>query len=1243
MSSSSSLSAPLALCLLGPLRIERNGIALTPPKYHRARALLAWLAVEDGWHTREFLADMLWPAASAATGRENLRRMLFLLKPLLADCQLQSTRNEVRLPRSAALVVDAVDFFAADTLDRDDLQGRFDRYQGHFLQGFSLNGAPAFEQWMEARRADAQARFVAAGVALAGLLADSGQMTEALARARRLLLLAPWAEAGWQCLIRLLLQAGRPDEARTELAQCCAVLRDELGIAPTPETMGLVTGAVATLGLPGLPVQTAERRQLTVLHCELAIPGEDDPEILADRLNDPLQRCNELLRAAGAHVSASPGGGLLAYFGFPVAREGDARRAVGAALACRALHDGGLQARIGLHSGLVLTQAAAGSPDVAGLVTGLAIRMREAAAPGEACLSESTRHMVAHACNTEVRGQIHDSMSGRAIDVFALLGTATGQARWGGDSPLVGRKRELEILMQARQAGAGSGRLVLLSGEAGSGKTRLLREFAATSAAQGSPAPLTFACLPEFQDKNFHPFLAQLPELLDPIESLAGLADAVPAALGLPAEAAAVIAGLTGRPGAADADIQTWPAGKWQQLAIAVLLALLDRATARGAAIFLEDLHWADHSTRALCAALDSALSGRLVVATARPSFAVPWDEAAATHIALAPLDRAAARTLAQSAAGTLDARALEQVVEMGAGIPLFIEEVAREMAVSCGVLPATLHDILQVRVDAAGVALPLLRLAASMGTAVQAEELALVARLAPDEVARTLDTLVETGLLAHLAPRTYQFRHVLLREAAYQSQSRATRAASHQAIIAALCGRDPQAPELFPELFAWHFTQAGQAAQAIDCLMTAGGRAAARSLYHEASAHYGAALDLVATLPPSTARNLREIELRLAAGIPLLALHGNGSREAGDMFRHTLALAEPMGDDPALFPVYWGLWLGSSSCEDFDASRIIGEKLVRLAGLGDASNRLAHAHYALGNSLFCLGQFGAATAELEAGVRAYRPGAGDFSLGEDALVTNLSFLSWAHWFNGRHEDARAASQRAVATARTLEHPYTLGFALVFSAILHRWRGEIDQAVTAASETLTLAERFGMALWQAAGTVILGWARVARGDPTGIDEVLGAVAILGQVMGGVETMFLAHLVDACQTAQRPDTGLAAAERGIAVAAQRKDWHYLAEFQRLRGEFLVLSNADAELVESCLREAESTARRLASPALILRAVSSRARLCIAAGHIREAEAMLNRALAAFHDGFDTGDLRAAQAMLDALPHTMQRLA
>lgn len=1233
----------LKIRLFGAFRLERTGTPIPLPRYQRARALLAFLAVEQGEHSREFLADLLWPMQDAASGRDNLRRMLFQLKDVLHASPLKTTRNTVELPPSQAWRLDVAELTGEnEPIVPTEIMQRLACYQGHFMQGFALDGSPGFEQWMETRRTEYQSRFVALSLRLVDLLQRSEGSSAAINHARRLVSMTPWVETGWQCLLRLLAESGRLDEARSELTRCRRALWDELGSEPSAQTLSLLERH-APPRATGNAERAPERRLLTVLHCELGILGSDDPETRAQRFEQVCAACRQTLLAFGAQVSPSPGG-LLGYFGFPVAREGDARRAAQAALSCIHLiahaNHNHAQARIGLHSGIVICQPGQASPDAAGLVSRVAAKVCEAAAPGEALMSASTRALIAHTCRDTPRGTLVDRFSDQELEIFTLLETNASRPRWAGDSTLIGRRTQLDALKEAAQDVLikGQGRLVVICGEAGLGKTRLLRELAAYMSDLDIPPPAVFHCLPERADKAFHPFLDWLKTVQ--ASPAAQHLEAALARLARPAEGAAVLASLLDNDTAHEAAFRHWQPGLWSQHAIAALGALLDRSFAEHTPIFVEDMHWSDPSTRELCVALTRAVPARLLVLTTRPGFDAAWLGAHAVRIDLMPLNDEESLTLAKAvlADHAPETAQLERMIGSSQGVPLFIEELAHQISFGSEHVPLALQDIFQARVDSAGEALPSLRLCACLGANIDRQQLAQVEGIDAQDAQRILESLSELGLLEALASGRFGFRHALLREAAYQSQTRATQTATHQKIIRALLQHNPDAARADPELFAWHYLRTDDIEAAIRCHAAAGGHAAARSLYREALNHYQMALELLDRRPehaanPSISAAL-EMELRLSLGIPLLALHGNGSAQAIDNFRRTLALADAqtalMDKDPRMFQVYWGLWLGSSSLENFHLSCEFGEKLVVLAQQSGHANTRSHAHYALGNSLFCLGRFNEAIRQLEQGAALYDAASASLELGEDPLVTNLSFLSWAYWFCGRHDEALDASDHALNRARALSHPYTLGYALVFAAILHRLRREPEQAEVHAREALELAQQFGLALWQAAAQVILGWVQVMRGDAEGMNTLFSVLGIVDGVMGGVESMFLAHLIEACHVADQPEAGLQAIERGLAVAELRKDWHYLAEFQRMKGEFLLRQGASIDEAARWFAHAANTAAEQNAPSLQLRAAISQARGCILT-HPRNALALLDTALARFPHAAATGDMLEAREL------------
>ncbi|AKI60823.1 BTAD domain-containing putative transcriptional regulator [Pandoraea apista] len=472
-----------------------------------------------------------------------------------------------------------------------------------------------------------------------------------------------------------------------------------------------------------------------------------------------------------------------------------------------------------------------------------------------------------------------------------------------------------------------------------------------------------------------------------------------------------------------------------------------------------------------------------------------------------------------------------------------------------------------------------------------------------------------------------------LLHKAAYDAQPQERRQDAHRRIALAMREHDALAVQTEPEVLAWHFRQADEPEAAIEHYRLAGEYATGRQAFREACAHYQSALDVLRQTGSSTQIAQQELALRMALGVPLVALHGYGSEPARHNFETALALAQPMGDDIALFPVYWGLWLGSSSWSDFDRSVELARKLILIAEQADAAPLLAHAYYALGNSLCCYGDFGGAVTALETGLSYYRPEHADTGLGEDARITGLSFLSWAYWFTGRHDASLAASEEALAMGRQQGRRYSFSFALVFAALLRRLRREVAPAEALASEASEVAMETGVALWALAGQTIRGWALASRGDVSGLERITDSVGRLSEIMGGVEGIFFGLLVEACAGTGDIALGLHAAERGAHVAARRSDAHWQAEFLRQKGDFLRAGHHPDDAVRPWLEQALQIARAQASPMLTLRAALSLLRL--SGGNAPgddERVRLLREALDALKGGETLADVQEARAMI-----------
>lgn len=1246
------MSAILSVNLLGRFSVEYKGSPVENLSYNKARALLAYLAVEPGPHRREFLADLLWPGDS--NGRENLRRMLNVLRSALgaegAALLVSLGRHSLFLDRSG-VAVDAAGLAAAAPQCRNGCDPEWRAlcigeavriaglYRGAFLPGFAMPDSPEFELWLEAKRAQMQGHALVLLERISHCLERSGDQSGALDYARRTLEADSGYEAGYRRIMRLLAGSGQNEAALTEYRACERVLREDFGVAPETQTQALaLTLSAAEAALAEAPMN----RPLSVVAVSLAADEREDPERAAQHLVAPEALCRDALQRAGGHLTTGYGGNLLAWFGYPEAHERAALHAVAAALECAALSDERVTIGAGIHCGQVVSEPARKLVDRLGATTREAWRLAHRAAPGEARISAAARERVhgyflyAPAGNT----------LGEEAAAMRVTGASGAQTRLDltppqGHSPLQGRHAEVASLYAHwRTVRAGGSAMLLLRGDAGIGKSRLLQALCEQA---GANPVWEIRCQPSLMQAPFQPVLRLWAKVLDisdgdgeePIlRKLSALAMSQP-------QRALLARLLSCEPQA----LSAMPADK--ATIIKALLAPLPRLTHGSAALLLiEDAHWADTSTAQWLAQLAQALpAGLLVAVAARPEFTPLWG--APLILALPPLEREAAEALLNNASdGALSAQRIAQLLRLADGVPLYLEELARMVApgragTRVEPIPATLHDLLLARIDALGKHRRSAELAASVGREFSGELFAAAgAATLKTDAADGLAAMLDAGLVYRGRNGNYAFKHALLREAAYRSQGRETRRASHLALVAALTEHDPARPAREPEWFAWHFGGAEEHSHAADCLILAGQRATERSAYDTAVAHLQSALDTLAQLSDDGERARRELAANLVLTVPLAAVHGYGSPQARAACQRALELAGleldgPAHSDPALFPLIWGLWLGSSSLSDFNASQELALKLVELGEKTGNARLRAHAYYALGNTLFCLGQFRAAAAALETAA-ATCPEGGPGPLGEDAGVTANAFLSWAYWFLGQGDAALAASQRALERARRIGHPHSLGFALAFAGCLHRYRREPMAARALGEEALQLAEDHNLALWGAAGHALRGWGRAAANDPAGLAEIISSVGGLSDVMGGIEAIFLGIMLDACERCRAWPEALQTAEMGLAAAEKRADTHLLAEFHRVKGVALAALDGDTTEIEAALSTALATAQKQDSPTLALRAAVSLTRWLGTQNRGEGCRTLLEKWIArCAGDAAENADLSEAVGLLGAI--------
>jgi predicted ATPase len=809
------------------------------------------------------------------------------------------------------------------------------------------------------------------------------------------------------------------------------------------------------------------------------------------------------------------------------------------------------------------------------------------------------------------------------LEVYQVLYESTAHSRLEvagstGLTPLVGREQEVGLLRERwTQVRAGFGQVVLLSGEAGIGKSRLVQVLKEQVATEPQAWLTPCQCSPYHQNTALYPMIDLLERVAlrfereeSPQQKLSKL-EGFLVQYGLPlAETVPLLATLLSLPLTADYAPMAMEPAQQKQKTLQALLTILLRIAAQQPVLFvMEDLHWVDPTTlEFLTLLVDQGPTARILALWIfRPDFSPPWTgRSHLTQVTLPRLPRQQATEMTDRVAHgkALPAEVVAQVVAKTDGVPLFVEELTK-MVLESGLLqeredryeltgplpplaiPTTLHDSLMARLDRLAAVKGLAQLGATLGREFSYELLQAVSPWDEDTLQRGLHQLVEAEFLYQrgLPPQaTHLFKHALIQDAAYQSLLRSTRQQYHQRIAQVLEARFPELCETQPELLAHHYTEAGFMAQAISYWQRAGQRAVERSANLEAIGHLTKGLEVLVTLPETRERAQQELALLTTLGPAMIVIKGYGAPEVEDTYLRARELCQQMDGPAQRFPVVRGLWNRYLMRAEHQQARELGEQLLSLAhGLHDPTS-LVEAHRVLGTVLWNRGELSLAHAHLEQGIALYEPHQHRtlaFRYGADPGVVCRFYAAVVLWSQGYPQQARQRMKEALTLAQELSHPHSLAFVLVFAAILHRLCGEVQAAYARADAATLLAAEQGIAQWFAGGTILRGWAVATQGQVAeGIAQIHQGLAAWRAAWAEVLRPFwLALLAEAYAAGDDPASGLhVLAEALVLVETTGERW-YEAEIYRLRGE-LVLQHAIAEPgeAEACFQQALTIARR-----------------------------------------------------------------
>ena len=1030
-----------------------------------------------------------------------------------------------------------------------------------------------------------------------------------------------------------------------------------------------------------------ERRQVTVLSCELigSATGHMDPEDLRDLTEAYHRWVTETVARFGGFVGRRAGSMVVVFFGYPAADEDDAEQAVcaGLELSTRAGTfkpgaGGPPQCRVGIATGLVVIGDSVGDPQQAepiGEAMNLAAQLQMLAPPNTVIVEESTKRLIGNLFDCRELTPLDLIGTGGAPRVWQVLAPSMAESRFealhaGSLTPLVGREEDLEILLRRwRQAAQGEGRVVLIAGEPGIGKSRLV--LALEEALKAEPhTRIRYFCSPHHVDSALFPFISQLERAArferedSPLQKTNKL-KAVLAQSSADPQSVVLLADLLSLPVDESSKLPDLTPQKRKEKTLAALLAQLAGLAARRPVVAVfEDLHWIDPTSLELLALTVERIRSLpvLVVLTYRPGFQAPWTgQSNVTLLSLSRLGMREGTALVQHVSGDrmLPSRLIDEIVERTDGVPLFLEELTKvvlessadeaEKTISAmpsaalGV-PATLHALLMARLDRLGPAKRMAQIGAAIGREFSYELISAVAPQSGAELVSQLDRLVESEFVFRrgVPPQaSYLFKHSLVQDAAYGTLLREPRRELHASIARALREKSPETLDSQPEIIARHYTAAGLLEEGAEFWRKAGQNAGARSANREAIAHLRQGLKLVAELPEGSARNRIELDLRVALGPCLIATQGPASNETVSNFARARALCERLGKPPEHLRVMHWLSVALATRGELPEAQQTAADLVALAEEHGDRPALLNAVRAQGLLLLLMGRPVQARELIERTIHGFSASGevertAALAGGQDAGVAGLAAVSWALWVLGYPDRAAAEMSAAFHRAEMVKHPHTDAYAHYYAAVLYALRGEPAIAHGHAERCLSLSEEHGFLHWRGisrairamCATVLDPSSRMFEEVEPALDEYLGAGYRFGITALYVLLCAPLFLRGQCEVV------LDLIEKGLSVVNNNQERLFEAELYRLNARALLVGGKAGAAIDarSRLEQALTIARAQQARSLELRAGHDLAVLLREQGRREEAHDALAPIYRCFTEGFDTPDVIAAKALL-----------
>jgi class 3 adenylate cyclase/tetratricopeptide (TPR) repeat protein len=1001
-----------------------------------------------------------------------------------------------------------------------------------------------------------------------------------------------------------------------------------------------------------------------------ALAARMDPEDLRDVIGSYHRFCAEIVVKFDGSVAQYLGDGVMVRFGYPKAHEDDADRAVRCGLdmikavaALKVPNENKLEVRVGIATGVVVVGDQSSSE--VGETPNLAARLQSLAQPGSIIIADSTKKLIGDLFECRDMGTVTVKGYDDPVQAWQVLALSKIESRFEALrshelTPLVGREEELELLMRRwQQAKEGEGCVVLLSGEPGIGKSRLVAAFA-EQIANEPHNQLQYFFSPYHQSTALYPIIRQLGlaawfQRDDTASTRLDKLDALLARTATTAEDAALIADLLSLPASDRYPPLDLSPQQHKDKTFGALLRQLEALTReRPVLMVFEDVHWSDPTSREL---LDLTIERIrevpiLLLITFGPEFEPPWTgHSQVTTLVLNRLDRPDGTALVRRMLGAqaLPEDVVNEIVERTDGVPLFLEELTKAVLDSesptqeiLSAVPATLHASLMARLDRLGTsAKQTAQVGAAIGREFSYELLVVTAERPEKELQVALDQLVGAGLIFQRGtpPQgSYLFKHALVQDAAYGTLLRTQREGLHARIALALEEKFADAVENQPEVLAHHFAEAGRFEKAVAWWLTAGRSAARRSANVEATAHLRKGIAGLAALPEGPDRDRHELAIQLDLGVALLATQGWNAADGA--YRRASELAQRIGDERQRFQAAWGLWIGSQSAGDYDAARAFNAELFRIAKRLDDPALLLQAHHSAWATALPKPELIAVVEHTAQGLALYDPGkhrALAFLYGgHDAGVCGHAMAACARWLLGFPDQAEQSARQAVALGERLSHPPSLAHALFFTALYYYFKRDGAAVLLCTDRAMPIADEHRLTLYGAGAHVLRGWAIVECGDAeNGLVELRrGLDAFIATNSKMFAGSLRSALAESCARTGNIEAGLAASEEALETIGGGGEFFWKAGALSVRGDLLLAAGRQEEGV-ACLHQAIEVSREQGARSLELRVAMRLARLWSAQGRHVNAHDLLAPIYGWFSEGLDTPDLKDARALLDEL--------